>query len=471
MRTGRSASMGFWGQLGVGLLGLAILALSSPASAARWSPVPQWDALCSQRFASLFGEHEAVLAQFRQKGLLGLNRQGILKVESVLEKRTLGSYFGHEQLKSDVGAYFEIQCLKFKSDCKELVSWWRAHSEQYVENPKFISVFADPKWTIKDLSELASSQFYAEVGRTKSSVWREKFGWLFHPRTIIATAGAIGVSVGAKILGTIYNAATLGTMMRLWNAYTDAAVAPIEAYLRQQGNRHLGDLAAHIQEWLIARGRAREELDALKQEAEEAKEKLLGSRVDPETATRLWQEFQNYFFGKFLLFHQGLPGGIRDGRAFVYGAEFEEPMLIATFISSRYDGYRQARREVRVLEERVDSGKASESEREDLFDQYRYIELQKKQIASGLAIFLIRKYMYRDDIFKNVFEKDKALLVQMDQIQHDLIAGMGINFFMVEFFQQLEETFKQYELIFRAADMQAQLAIEQATQKGSQKAR
>jgi thermostable 8-oxoguanine DNA glycosylase len=248
-------------------------------------------------------------------------------------------------------------------------------------------------------------------------------------------------------------------MMKLWNAYTDAAVAPVEAHLKQQGTKDLATVSNHIQEWLIHRSAAHQQLADLKSKVSETERRLNQGALSSEEAKRLWEEFQSYFYGKFMAFNQSLPGNMREGRAFIYSTEFAEPMSIANFISGRHESYREGLRLVRSLEEKVKSGAATGVDLEDLEDQKRYLEIQKKQIAAGLAVFLIRKYMYRDDVYRSIFDSNKPLVIKLDEIQHDLVEAFGFQYFMSEFIVQLKDVFQQYELIFQAADIQAHLEL------------
>ena len=70
--------------------------------------------------------------------------------------------------------------------------------------------------------------------------------------------------------------------------------------------------------------------------------------------------------------------------------------------------------------------------------------------------------MYRDDAYRQIFAADRQILVRLDQIQHDLIEAFGLNYFVSEFFTQLQDVFRQYAILFRAADMEAYRAIESA---------
>jgi hypothetical protein len=150
---------------------------------------------------------------------------------------------------------------------------------------------------------------------------------------------------------------------------------------------------------------------------------------------------------------------MREGRAFIYSTEFAEPISIANFISGRHESYREGLRLVRSLEEKVKSGAATGADLEVLEDQKRYLEIQKKQIAAGLAVFLIRKYMYRDDVYRSIFDSNKPLVIKLDEIQHDLVEAFGFQYFMSEFIVQLKDVFQQYDLIFQAADIQAHLEL------------
>lgn len=426
---------------------------------------------CTELFSKLIDGEDAVLVQFRKTGLKGLGRAGLLHLESTLQATRVANYTDRSLLKSDIFAYYEIQCLKYQSSCKELTTWWSKNSGQFLENPRYLELFGKPSLTLREIAELASSQYYLQFGKTKGRAWQDRFAWMFSPRAIVATVGAIGASAVVKVFATIYNAATLGTMMKLWNSYTDAAVAPLEAYLKQAGSVQFAGLSKDLQEWLIHRGHLIQELQDLKSRSTQAESKISGAGEGSPEARQLWEEFQSYFYGKFMAFNQSLPGNMRDGRAFVYAAEFSEPLSIANFISTRNESYRAGQRLVRELEAKVASGSASSSDRADLEDQKKYLEIQKKQIAAGLAVFLIRKYMYRDDIYRPVFQKDQQLLIQMDQIQHDLIDALGLQYFLKEYFSQLKDVFRQYELVFQAADLQAQQeisAIQKASEKGKQ---
>ncbi len=425
-----------------------------------WTPfVAAATPFCAKYFEALYDEPVPALALYRRSGLRGLDRSAILAVDAHLRAIRLSQYEDKLLLKSDVQALLEIQCLRTKSNCNELVKWWSRNSSQYVDSPQFLEIFANPKTTLRDFSELASSQFYLQVGKTKGSAWREKFAVFFSPRAIVATVSAIGVSIGVKVLATLYNAATLGTMMKLWNAYTDAAVAPIEAHLKQQGTKDLAGVSNHIQEWLIHRAGAQQQLADLKSKLNDTERRLSQGVLSSEEAKRLWEEFQGYFYGKFMAFNQSLPGNMREGRAFIYSTEFSEPMSIANFISGRHESYREGVRLVRSLEEKVLSGSATAVDLEDLEGQKRYLEIQKKQIAAGLAVFMIRKYMYRDDVYRTVFDANKQLVIKLDELQHDLVEAFGIQYFMSEFIEQLKDVFRQYELIFQAADIQAHLEL------------
>jgi hypothetical protein len=414
---------------------------------------------------ALYGAPDPAVQLFLQSGLRGLDRKAILQVEAYLQKQSVRSYLRSDRLKSDLSSYFEVQCLKYQSNCHELLTWWSKNAPSFLDHPQWLELIAEKNYSVRQLAELVSSQFYLQVGKTKSSSWRDRFAWLFHPRTILATAGAVGVSVSAKIFATIYNAATLGTMMRLWNAYTDAAVAPIEAHLKQGGTRDLAPIAVEIQEWLIRRSKLQQEFNDLKTHAEVFERALNSDKLDRETATRLWQEFQSYFFGKFMAFNQSLPGNMREGRAFIYATEFSEPLAIANFLSGRYDSYRQSLREIEKVQTQIDHEKSSSTVEknsetlkklhEELNALRQYGELQKRQLAGGLAVFLIRKYMYRDDVFRSVFDKDKSLLVPLDRLQNDLIESLGIQFFLKEFISQVHDVFRQYDLVFQAADVEA----------------
>jgi hypothetical protein len=425
-------------------------------------PPPAADAaaFCAKRFESLYGESLPALAQYRKSGLRGLDRAGILAVDAHLQAARLAQYEDKSLLRGDVRTLFEIQCLKTKSNCGELLKWWTKNSSQYLDSPQFLEVLANPKLTVRDFSELASSQFYLQVGRTKGNAWKETFSFLFSPRALVAAVGAVGVSVGLKVLATLYNAATLGTMMKLWNAYTDAAVAPVEAHLKQQGTKDLAGVATHIQEWLIHRAAVQQQLADLKTKVDATERKVNEGALSAEDAKKLWEDFQSYFYGKFMAFNQSLPGNMREGRAFIYSTEFSEPMAIANFISGRHESYREGLRLVRSLEQKEQSGTATDLDRIDLEDQKRYLEIQKKQIAAGLAVFIIRKYMYRDDIYRSVFDANKQLVVKLDDIQHELIEAFGIQYFMSEFFTQVKDVFRQYDLIFQAADIQSHLLLQ-----------
>ena len=417
---------------------------------------------CAARFEVLFGEADPAVARYLRSGLRGLDRAGVLAVETHLGARGLAGYADKPTLVADVQALLEIRCLRANAGCGELVAWLKKNSSQYVDAPRFLEVFANPRMTVSELAELASSQFYLQFGRTQGGAWRERFAFLFSPRAAVAVVAALAVSGSTKMLGTIYDAATLGTMMKLWNAYTDPVVAPIEAHLRQLGTKQLAGVATEIQEWLIHRGAAQEQLAEMQRRAERVQKKIARGGLGSLEEKKLWEEFQSYFYGKFMAFNQSLPGNMRDGRAFVYGTEFSEPLVIADFIANRNESLRSGRRAVRQLEEKVREGTATEADRLDLEDQRKYIELQKKQVAAGLAVFLIRKYMYRDDAYRQIFAADRQILVRLDQIQHDLIEAFGLNYFVSEFFTQLQDVFRQYAILFRAADMEAYRAIESA---------
>lgn len=369
-----------------------------------------------------------------------------------------------EAFEKDFKEFVEVRDRTNGTDSKEFLEWWKNKQAFYTSNT-YQKALGTKNQTFSQLLEEAGHDFFMEVGRVKGTVWQQKFAWLASPKALLAAVGGAGVGLGHKLGDAVWNAVTLAPAMRLVNAYTDAPIVPLEAYLRQRGNKDLGGVATTIQSWINNQGEAKGHLAEM--EAQLVKFRSASNKSTSNSAQeKIWKDFQNYYYKKFLIFNQSLAGNLREGRSFMIGFELMDTSGIMNIMNTRFDAYKNAKHELEDLQIRQNKGEVLDPV---LVNRMAELSEDMKRnldsTATMLAIYKIRQFMYRGDLLNTANPMKGETEVELETTFNAVADAMGYKYFNEQVGGRMEEIFKSYKSVFAIADQQSVTALQAADAK------
>ena len=391
-------------------------------------------------------------------------RQGVLVRFSELGQKSLTDYSDPKVFEKDFSELITLRDRTQGVSSVEFRAWWKANSQRYT-SPSYLKLVSKNNITLQQVLDGAGNDFFMEVGHVKGATWREKAKFFFKPQALATAAGGAVLAFSKKILDSTWNAVTLSPAMRLVNAYTDTAIVPLEAYLKQKGTKDLGKLSTDEQQWIMHHSEAKNYLAEMETQLNQYRtaSKKAVSNSDQE---KIWNDFQSYFYRKFLLYNAALPGNMRDGRSFFLGFELNDTVGLASSMAQRYDGYNIAKRGLEDLQARQGKGETlSELEINRMKDFQSDMDRDLDFIASVMVVQQIRKFMYRDDLLNRANPLVLQSQTNLDQTFDKLCAALGYNFFLQKVADRMEKMFREYKFTFAEADQEAIQALESASKK------
>ncbi len=388
-------------------------------------------------------------------------RVDLARKQADLAQKRLKDFKNVDELEEAFADYVKKTSKIQGGNEKLFREYWKQHKSKYMDPVK---AAADPVYAERTLAQIyddAIVDLYISRG-PQATQWKDRISFMKAPTIAAMLYGGmhfawekgsnIAARAGTGFAKQVGNAVLISSTIQLQTAYTEPGITPLLAYLRQRGSKDLAFVYEGLQEWVISQNGAREKLSDVKLLVEEMKKTLekKGSADEREIA---WTELQTRFAIKFRLFQQALPPNLRDGRFYLFSAEFMDPVLLADLMSQRMLEHLQHKETALKYRRMMDEGKKLNREENNLMiDAEVNSEIALDHLANAVATVKIRQFLFGDDLAKPMSVEEARANEKLYALSSGIARNMHTDYYNEKVADQLKELIGLYEVAFNTMD-------------------